>query len=124
MSRRRESAAVGVLVGGGFLRRGDLWGEAVGDCGTDDEERERVMRGCWARVVQVVVVMARCTLGLLGAAVVLHILRPWDGILPMPLVEGSCLSSRASSSLFDGLTGVLVDPAAILFVRRKRFSLP
>jgi hypothetical protein len=90
----------------------------------EDEERERVMRGGWVRFAEAVVVMVRSTLGLLGLAVVLRILRSWKGTLSKPLAVGSCLSSRASSSLFKGLTGLMMDSAAMLFVRRKRFSLP
>ena len=73
VSRRRESAAVGVCVGGGFRWWGDLFGDDVGDWGREDEERERVMR-TRARVVEGVVVMALSTLGLLGLAVVLRVL--------------------------------------------------
>jgi hypothetical protein len=73
VSRRRESAAVGVCVGGDFRWRGDLFGVDVGDWGREDEERERVMRAR-ARVVEGVVVMVLSTLGLLGLAVVLRVL--------------------------------------------------
>ena len=72
-SRRRESAAVRVRVGEGFCRRGDLFGDDVGDWGREEEERERVMRAP-TRVVEGVVVMALSTLGLLGLAVVLRVL--------------------------------------------------
>ncbi len=64
---------VGVCVGGDFLRRGDLFGDGVGDWGSEEEERERVMRAP-ARVVESVVVMVLSTLGLLGLAVVLRVL--------------------------------------------------
>lgn len=66
-SRRRESAAVRVRVGEGFCRRGDLFGDDVGDWGREEEERERVMR-------EGVVAMVLSTLGLLGLAVVLRVL--------------------------------------------------
>lgn len=56
-----------VRVGEGFCRRGDLFGDDVGDWGREEEERERVMR-------EGVVAMVLSTLGLLGLAVVLRVL--------------------------------------------------
>lgn len=73
VSRRRESAAVDLRVGGDIRWRGDFLGDDVGDWGREDEERERVMRA-WPRVVEGVVVMVLSTLGLLGLAVVLRVL--------------------------------------------------
>lgn len=116
--------AVGVCVVGGFRRRGDSFGEAVGDWDMEDEERERVMRVTRVTVVEAVVVTVLSTFGLLGLAVVLRVLLPWRGTLSRSLVEASRFGSRASKSLLDGLAGLSVDPAAMLFLRRKRFNLP
>jgi hypothetical protein len=71
VSRRRESAGVRSRVGGGFWRREDFFGEAVGDRGMEDEERERMMRDGW---VMLVVIPVLSTFGLLRLAVVLRVL--------------------------------------------------
>jgi hypothetical protein len=85
----------------------------------EDEERERVMV-----VGLAVVATVLSTLGLFGLAVVLRVCLPWNGTPSRSFVVASSLGSRASRSLFSGLAGLLVVPAAKLFVRRKRFNLP
>lgn len=124
VSRRRESAGVSSRVGGGLERRGDFFGEPVGDRGMEDEERERMMRDVWVMLaVEVVVVGVLSTFGFLRLAVVLRVLLLCSGLLPMSSVEASSFGSRrASRPLLDGLAGLLVDPSGVLFVRRNRFN--